>query len=99
MVVEVGPEHADAETERLFEQRRLAAGYREAARRALAFARQYREEEGAPGGEREKACILQANAWRAVVRDLRAGRPVPPLPGLVSTRGDAATAAKQRSAG
>ena len=97
MLSEGRPDNADAETERLFEQRRLVAGYREAARRALAFARQYREEEGAPGGAREKACILQATEWRAAVRDLRAGRPVPALPGVVGARGEAGVASKQRA--
>jgi hypothetical protein len=70
----------EAEIERLAHQRELAAGYREAARRALAFARRYRREEGAGGGERERACVAQAQVWRSVVRDLHAGRPVPALP-------------------
>lgn len=68
------------EIDRLAEERELAAGYREAARRALAFARLYREEEDAPDGERERACITQAQLWRRAVRDLHAGRPLPSLP-------------------
>ena len=70
----------EAEIERLAHERALASGYREAARRALAFARRYREEERAPGGTRERACIVQAQAWRRAVRELRAGLPVPALP-------------------
>jgi len=54
---------------------RLVAGYREAAHQALEFAHRYREEEGAPGGARERACILQANEWRRAAREVRAGRP------------------------
>ena len=54
----------DAESEHLAQVRRLVAGYREAAHRALDFARRYREEEGAPGGDRERACIEQAREWR-----------------------------------
>lgn len=70
----------DEEIERIAREKRLARGYREAARRALAFAHRYREEEGAPGGEREKACIVQALVWRAAIRDLR--REGAPRPGL-----------------
>jgi hypothetical protein len=71
------------------------AGYREAAWRALDFARRYREEEGAPGGARERACIVQAMAWRKAAHDVRAGLPVPmiPRPGLARARADASTAA------
>ena len=81
----------EARIERLAREGELAAGYREAARRALAFGRLYRDEEGAAGGARERACIVQAQAWRRAVRDLRAGRPVPALPeslgpGLVRAR-------------
>jgi hypothetical protein len=79
----------DAEVERLARERELAAGYREAARRALDFARRYRDEEGAAGGERERACIAQAQVWRRVVRDLHAGLAVPALPvgpGVVRAR-------------
>lgn len=65
---------------RLAREQELAAGYREAARRALDFARRYREEEGAAGGARERACILQAQEWRRAVRALHAGLPVPALP-------------------
>ena len=81
----------EAEIERLAREGELAAGYREAARRALAFAHRYRAEEGAPGGARERACIVQAQEWRRAVRDLHAGCPVPALPenvgpGLVRAR-------------
>jgi hypothetical protein len=78
----------DAESQRLAEVRRLVAGYREAARRALAFAHRYREEEGVRGGTRERACILQALEWRRAAHDARAGRPVPalPRPGLARGR-------------
>jgi len=66
---------------------RLVAGYREAAHQALDFAHRYREEEGVPGGLRERACILQAIAWRRAAHDVRAGRPVAlvPRPGLART--------------
>ena len=70
----------EAEIERLALERELAAGYREAARRALGFARRYRAEEGTAGGARERACIAQAQVWRRVVRDLHAGVPVPAMP-------------------
>ena len=82
----------DAESERLAQIERLVAGYREAAHRALDFARRYREEEGAAGGERERACILQAMAWRKAAHDVRAGRPVSmiPRPGLARARADVA---------
>lgn len=68
------------EIEWLAREKDLAAGYHEAARRALAFARKYRDEEGSAGGARERACIDQARVWRRAVRDLHAGRPVPALP-------------------
>ena len=68
------------EIDRLARERDLTTGFREAARRALAFARRYRVEEGAAGGAREVACIEQAQVWRRAVRDLRAGLPVPALP-------------------
>lgn len=88
----------EGEIERLAREQDLAAGYREAARRALAFARRYREEEGTPGGSRERACIDQARVWRRAVRDLHAGLPVPALPegirpGLARARPDEAAAA------
>ena len=70
----------EAEIERLTREHDLSTGYREAARRALGFARRYREEEGAVGGARERACIVQAQRWRRAVRDLHAGLPVPALP-------------------
>ena len=70
----------EAQIDRLAREHDLAAGYREAARRALAFARRYREEEGIAAGARERACIAQAQVWRRAVRDLRAGLPTPALP-------------------
>jgi hypothetical protein len=70
----------EAEIERLAREGELAAGFREAARRALAFAHRYRDEEGAAGGARERACVAQAQEWRRAVRDLHAGRAVPALP-------------------
>ncbi len=70
----------ETEIDRLAREHDLAVGYREAARRALGFARRYREEEGAPGGDRERACIVQAQAWRSAVRALHSGLPVPALP-------------------
>ena len=68
------------EIDRLARERDLTRGFREAARRALAFARRYRVEEGTAGGAREVACIEQAQVWRRAVRDLHAGLPVPALP-------------------
>lgn len=90
----------DAESEHLAQVRRLVAGYREAAHRALDFARRYREEEGA-GGERERACVLQAMAWRKAAHDVRAGRPVAmiPRPGLARARDVAQQASAKRAAG
>lgn len=81
----------EAEIDRLVRERELAAGYREAAHRALAFAHRYRDEEGAAGGSRERACIVQAQEWRRAIHDLHAGRPVPAVPesvrpGLVRAR-------------
>src|SRR5262245_57158799 len=75
----------DPEVDRLVRLARLVAGYREAARRALRFARRYRREEG-PRGARERACVEQALAWRKAARDLRASRP-----GLARTRAGADT--------
>jgi hypothetical protein len=60
----------DEDLERVVRVRRRAAGYRTAARRALAFARRYRGEEGRAGGARELACVKQALAWRAEARRL-----------------------------
>ena len=90
----------DAESERLAHVSRLVAGYREAARRALDFARRYREDEGAPGGARERACIIQAVAWRKAAHDVRAGRPVAivPRPGLARAR-DAVAQTGKRATG
>jgi hypothetical protein len=73
----------EAEIERRARDNDLTAGYREAARRALAFARRYRDDEGIAGGVRERACVAQAQAWRRAVRDLHAGLPVPALPAAV----------------
>ncbi len=74
----------DLEIERLARARRQARGLRVAARRALALARRYRNEEG-PRGEREKACVTQALAWRSAARDLR-GKSASELgPGLART--------------
>lgn len=89
----------DAQSEQLAWVSRLVAGYREAAWRALDFARRYREEEGAAGGARERACIVQAMAWRRAAHDVRAGLPVPmiPRPGLARARD--AGSAKKRAAG
>lgn len=85
----------DAESERLAQVSRLVAGYREAAHRALEFARRYRQEEGAPGGARERACLVQAMAWRRAAHDVRAGLPVPmiPRPGLARARTESSVAA------
>jgi hypothetical protein len=64
----------DPEVERLARERRVARGLRRAARRAADLARKYRAEEGG-GGERERACVRQALAWRTAARHLLAGRP------------------------
>lgn len=77
----------DPDVERIARERGLAAGYRAAARRALAFARRYREEEGSAGGAREKACVAQALEWRKAIRDLHDGRALGP--GLARTRPEA----------
>jgi hypothetical protein len=71
----------DPEFERAARARRHARGLRVAARRALALARRYRDEEG-PGGDREVACVKQALAWRSEARGLR-DRPLSELgPGV-----------------
>ncbi len=70
----------ESQVEHLARQRELVAGYRQAAWVALAFAHRYRIEEGAAGGDREKACIAQARVWRQAVRDVHAGKPVESLP-------------------
>ena len=80
---EATPDELDAQIERLARARRQARGLRVAARRALALARRYRFEEG-PRGEREKACVTQAMAWRSAARDLRRGT-VQGSPGLART--------------
>jgi hypothetical protein len=89
----------DAESERLAQVSRLVAGYREAARRALDFARRYRDDEGVPGGARERACIVQAMAWRKAAHDVRAGRPVSMVarPGLARARGEATAQSNEPS--
>ena len=69
------------EIEQLARQRERLAGYREAACRALAFARRYRAEEGAPGGSRERSCIEQARVWRRAVAEAHAGVSAIALPG------------------
>jgi hypothetical protein len=86
----------DVEIERLARRRFLAAGFREAACRAIAFARRYRVEEGAGGGAREIACVAQAMQWRRAARDVSAGLA---LPGLVWTRQDPTPASSRRSTG
>lgn len=85
----------DAQSERLAQVARLVAGYREAAHRALEFARRYREEEGVAGGARERACLVQAMAWRRAAHDVRAGRPAPIFarPGLARARSETSIAA------
>jgi hypothetical protein len=80
----------DVESQRLARIARLVAGYREAAHRALDFARRYRDEEGTAGSARERACIVQAMAWRRAAHDVRAGRPVVMGPGLARARDVAA---------
>lgn len=78
----------------------LARGYREAARRALVFARQYRAEENAPGGDRERACIEQARAWRAAAHAVHVtqARIAADRPGLARARhADAAPTKTARS--
>lgn len=88
------PSPEDLEIERLARTRRQARGLRVAARRALALARRYREEEG-PQGEREKACVSQALAWRSAARDLR-GSPASEFgPGLARTSGPPAAATRR----
>ncbi len=84
----------DVEIERLARARRQARGLRVAARRALALARRYRQEEG-PRGERERACVRQALVWRSAARDLR-GKPALELgPGLARTSPPASEAGRR----
>lgn len=80
----------DPEVERAARDLRLRARYRKAARRALAFARRYRAEEGSPGGARERACIAQARAFRRAAWELAAGRP-----GLARARPEASEKTRQ----
>ena len=66
----MSPEQAidEALLEQIVRERGIAAGCREAARRALRLAHRYREEEGREG-ERERACIAQARAWLRRARE------------------------------
>jgi hypothetical protein len=85
----------DIEVARLTRERRLTRGLRVAARRAIALARRYRDEEG-PHGTREDACVAQALAWRAAARQLHLS---PLRPGLARTAPpDSKAEAKIRSA-
>jgi hypothetical protein len=93
----------DVEIERLARARRQARGLRVAARRALALARRYREEEG-PQGRREIACVAQALTWRTAAHALhkataselgnaaRSGPSNENAPGLARTSGPASEA-------
>lgn len=74
----------ELEIERLARARQVARGLRLAARRALVFARRYRDEEG-PRGEREGACVRQALVWRSAARDLSGGAALELRPGLART--------------
>jgi hypothetical protein len=94
----------EIEIDRLAREQELVAGYREAARRALAFARRYRTEDGSAGGARERACIDQAQIWRRAVRATHAGLPATALregarPGLARARPDDAAAASKADGG
>jgi hypothetical protein len=94
-MAEALPTAEELEIERLLRAKRLGRGLRVAARRALALARRYREEEG-PGGAREAACVKQALAWRASARDLRdTGTSVDARPGLARTSPTAADAKRR----
>lgn len=87
----------DPEIERAARARRLARGLRAGARRALALARRYRDEEG-PGGDREIACVEQALVWRSEARGLR-DRPLSELgPGLARAM-PARASAERKAAG
>ncbi|AKU95163.1 hypothetical protein AKJ09_01827 [Labilithrix luteola] len=79
----------------------LARGYRAAARRALVFARQYRAEEKAPGGDRERACIEQARAWRSAAHavHITQARIAADRPGLARARRTEATTKKIAKSG
>jgi hypothetical protein len=94
----------EIEIDRLAREHELVAGYREAARRALAFARRYRAEDGSAGGARERACIDQAQIWRRAARATHAGLAAPALPdsarpGLARARPDEAAAAAKPGGG
>ena len=65
----------------------------DAARRALAFARAYRAEEGRGGGARERACLVEVANLRALLsrarersRDVSTSRPTSTGPGLKKSR-------------
>jgi hypothetical protein len=91
----MGRDEDDEDLERLATERRLRAGFRVAARRALAFARLYREEEGRAGGERERACLAQARAWRLSAHGVRV--PSSARPGLARTRATEAAPSKVKA--
>ncbi len=93
----MGRDEDDEDLERLATERRLRAGYRVAARRALAFARLYRQEEGAAGGDRERACVAQARVWRVAAHRVRA--PISVRPGLARTRANEAGSASKAKTG
>lgn len=85
----------DEEIQRAVLARRRARGLRVAARRALGLARRYRVEEG-PRGARETACVRQALAWRALARELRAGRPGE-RPGIARASAPSTSEAERKS--
>lgn len=65
----------------------------DAARRAIAFARVYRAEEGRGGGARERACLVEVANLRALLsrarersRDVTTSRPLSTGPGLKKSR-------------
>ncbi|OJY28560.1 MAG: hypothetical protein BGO98_05670 [Myxococcales bacterium 68-20] len=84
----------DLEIERLARARRQARGLRVAARRAIALARRYRNEEG-PRGAREAACVAQALVWRRAAKDLRSRRIEELGPGLARTSGPSREASRR----
>lgn len=95
----------DAEIEELARRRRVARSLHQAARRALGLARRYRDEEGA-GGERERACVTQALAWRseskAIAPELGRGRAastLPERPGLARARAKVVPSTAKTNAG
>jgi len=84
----------EIEIERLARARRLARGLRVAARRAVALARRYRDEEGR-GGQRERACVDQALAWRRAARALAAAPLAEMGPGLARASASGSEAARR----